>query len=424
MDLRAGASIGPFRLIAPIGKGGMGQVWSARSPSDETVAVKLILPDHAKDSKIRQLFFEEVRIASALRHPNIVSFDGALEQDGWLFAWMECVYGASIELVREEVSRSGTTFPAAIVLRIALDVAAALGAAHGLSDETGRPLGLVHRDVSPHNLMWSRNGTIRLIDFGIAKTVTRISETTADVVKGKVRFLAPEQLKDGPVDSRADLWSLGVTLYLLCTGKFPSPDGDLEHLGWLLSDQPVPRLQPPVPTELAAILQGLLQKRPSHRIATAAELLARLERVAQVILPASPSDMTAFLDQYCGTYVSTRLAEDRPATWDVPWLGLTASVAVACGALAVAFFVAQQHSRPKAMPSPQLTTLSHQGSSPTTVAPTMPSEPTRVETPAAASAPLEKTLEAPRVGGIPKAHPAKTTKPSGDVAPPQLFDTR
>lgn len=448
MDLRPGASVGPFRLIAPIGKGGMGQVWSARSPASDTpVALKLLLPEYAKDPKIRSYFVEEVRIASALRHPNIVSFEGARDLDGWLFAWMECVHGASLEKVAEGVAKEGSAFPASVVLRIALDASSALVAAHGLMDEEGNPLGLVHRDISPQNLMWSLDGTIRLIDFGIAKTASRIGETTADVIKGKVRFLAPEQLKDGSVDARADLWALGMVLYRLCAGVYPfTATGDIEVLAWLLGEQVVPRLEAPVPPELAAIVHALLQKRPAQRIPTARELHARLERLAPRIGVASAEEMAAFLETACGEYVRGRVEQDRvvhvveavPAAAPTAvdrgartggslglWLG--GGLVLALAAAVASFFVARHAPLPGNAPDIRALEAPAVASGPaaaSTIASTVTSPPAIELGPSDPA--VQKAAEAPSSAASAKPRPNVAAKPgaAGPTPPRGLFDTR
>lgn len=209
--------IGPYRLLTLLGEGGMGQVFLAAASSkegDRTVVVKVLRRDYSQDAEIRSMFLHEARLGAALSHPQIARLFDFGEADGTLYLAMEHIDGPSVS----DIQRTVGVIPIANVLHIIADVASALGYAHEAEDALGNPLKIVHRDVSPQNILVSREGEVKLIDFGVAKSSGQDHRTATGVLKGKLAYMAPGQLR-GEVDNRTDIFALGVVLHELLTGK-------------------------------------------------------------------------------------------------------------------------------------------------------------------------------------------------------------
>lgn len=219
---------GRYRLVRRVGSGGMAEIWKARvdGPSgfEKTVAIKRILPNFEEDSEFVSMFISEARLAARLVHPNIVQVhDFGLEEDEGLqkvhYIAMEYVAGQNVSTLLKRLSEKGARVPIEIGLYICSESAKALSYAHTEVDNRGNPLGFVHRDISPHNLMVTYRGDVKVADFGIAKAVTAIRQTAAGVFKGKITYMSPEQARTEPLDARSDLFSLGIVLFELATGR-------------------------------------------------------------------------------------------------------------------------------------------------------------------------------------------------------------
>jgi serine/threonine-protein kinase len=209
-----------YRLIRTIASGGMAQVYEATAHGERgfsrRVAVKRIRPQHAGDEAMRRMFFDEARIAGRLHHANIVQVLDYGEVDGDDFIVMEYVDGIDAD---RAVARA--PMPDALALYVVSEVAHALAYAHSATDEEGRPLGIVHRDVSPHNMLFSWEGHVKLADFGIALAAVREEKTRTGIVKGKLAYMAPEQARGVSIDGAADVYALGATLHALINGAPP-----------------------------------------------------------------------------------------------------------------------------------------------------------------------------------------------------------
>ena len=181
-DIQPGQTVGRYEFLVPIAQGGMAAVWAARLKGtrgfSKTVAVKTMLPSISDDPRFEQMFLDEARIASRIRHPNVAEILDLGEQDEVLYLVMEWVDGEALSALRNEARRRGG-FPLPNALRIVADACAGLHAAHELEDDDGRPLGLVHRDISPQNVLVGYDGVVRLVDFGVAKAAGRSSESTS-----------------------------------------------------------------------------------------------------------------------------------------------------------------------------------------------------------------------------------------------------
>jgi serine/threonine protein kinase len=280
-----GTRLGRYEILAPLARGGMAEVWVARQNGElgfeREVALKTIRPEHAKDVAFRRSFLEEARVASRLRHAHVVEVLDLGEEADVVYLAMPLVDGPSLRQLEDQEGR----LPLQLALRIMLDVLAGLHAAHELADAKGTPMQLVHRDVSPHNVLIGRDGIAKLADFGVAKALGRlVEETDQGQLRGKIGYFSPEQVQRQPIDRRSDLFSVGVILWELATHRRLFLGGDLiEALVRVAkADAPNPRrFAPDVPEPVAAVISRALCRDPAGRPGTAAELASALEAAAQ-----------------------------------------------------------------------------------------------------------------------------------------------
>ncbi|MDP9150435.1 MAG: serine/threonine protein kinase, partial [Myxococcota bacterium] len=274
-----------YERLAALASGGMGTVYLGRLISGDdvqTVAIKVLHPHLANNTDMVAMFLDEARVATRLRHPNLV---GVLDMDmlnDELIIVMEYVEGSTLGTMQSALRKLGEQLPVGVAVRILCDALAGLQVVHELLDEAGQPLGLVHRDVSPHNLMVGTDGTTRVTDFGIALTAGRLATTRPDgTVKGKLQYLSPEQVGRKPVDQRVDVFAAGIVLWECLTGErlFEAPT-EAETVTRVLRD-PVPPpslLRPEVSTELDEVCLRALERDPGRRFQTAKEFADALRR--------------------------------------------------------------------------------------------------------------------------------------------------
>ncbi len=261
----------------------MASVWVARLQGkhgfEKLVAIKMILPKYAQDARFERMFLDEAGIASRIEHANVAQILDLGEVHDILYLAMEWVDGDALSKLLRAVQKKGKSLPPGIALRILADTCGGLHAAHELHDKDGQPLGVVHRDVSPQNILVSMSGVAKLIDFGIAKARDRVTEeTSGGTMKGKIHYMAPEQALGRPVDRRADIWAVGAILYYLFTGKPPyDADNQLATLHLLGSGKPPPSLPLTVHPAIRAIVDKALTHDPDKRYQTAAEMQMALE---------------------------------------------------------------------------------------------------------------------------------------------------
>jgi eukaryotic-like serine/threonine-protein kinase len=280
-----GQVLGRYELLLRVAQGGMARVWAARLHGTrgfrKLVAVKTILPGVMDGERLEQMFLEEATLASGIHHPNVVDTLELGEQDGVLFMALEWVDGEPLSLIMSEAAKSGG-IPRPIGVNLIAQACKGLHAAHELTDESGAPLGVVHRDISPHNILVTYGGIAKLVDFGIAKATQRSSELTeAGEVKGKLAYMAPEQVVGRPVDRRTDVFALGTILYALTTGRHPwrgdHPGATTERLISPRPAKPPSSIVADYPPALEAVVLKALHKEPDQRFATAQEFLGALE---------------------------------------------------------------------------------------------------------------------------------------------------
>ena len=277
-----------YRLTQKIGSGGMAEVFRATGEGPEgferTFVVKRILPGLSDAPEFVRMFVDEAKISARLLHPNIVQVFEFAYQDGGYYIVMEPVDGVDMGRLLRKLERRGAVAPAAFAAEVGRQACRGLGFAHGLSSPEGKPYGIVHRDVTPPNVMVAWNGAVKILDFGIARAVQelRTSQTDAGIVKGKMSYIAPEMLEGQPPDARSDLFSLGVVLHeLLCGRRLFVGENDLETLK-LVSEMPVPRpssRNPEVKPAFDEVILRALARDPAKRYQSADEMSQDLERL-------------------------------------------------------------------------------------------------------------------------------------------------
>ncbi|MCA9689515.1 MAG: serine/threonine protein kinase, partial [Myxococcales bacterium] len=213
---------GPYKLVERISVGGMAEVYKAVETGVEgferTVAVKRILPHIAEDEEFITMFKDEAKIAGQLTHSNIAQIYNLGQQDDSFYIAMEYVAGKDARSIFTRCQQKNRPMPLAQACFIVMKVCEGLDYAHNKKDKQGRSLNIVHRDVSPPNILVSYDGEVKLIDFGVAKAAGRVSRTQAGILKGKFGYMSPEQVRGMPLDRRSDVFALGVVLYELLTG--------------------------------------------------------------------------------------------------------------------------------------------------------------------------------------------------------------
>jgi serine/threonine protein kinase len=303
--LAPGFKLDRYELLCPIAEGGMASVWIARHTGkhgfEKFVAIKTVLPKFAADARFQQMFQDEARIASRIEHANVAQILDVGEQHEITYLVMEYVDGESLSTVHRTLVKKGGLVAPGVVLRVMADVCGGLHAAHELREDDGPLLGVVHRDVSPQNVLVSTKGVAKLIDFGIAKARDRIAgDTNAGQVKGKIRYMAPEQAVGGAVDRRADIWAVGAILYHLLSGKPPyDGENDVQALMVLTSGRPPVPLPASVHPALVGVVKRALTASVESRFATAAELQQAIEdAMIAAQIPTSPTAVAAFLAEH------------------------------------------------------------------------------------------------------------------------------
>lgn len=282
-ELTAGTIVGPYRLLRLLASGGMAHLWAAEpcqaSELQQTVAIKVIRPEFAKDEHYCKMFIDEANVAMAIEHPNVCRTLELERQRNLLYMSMEWVAGDSLgRIVRP--NRCFSRLDYASASRIAMEALAGLHAAHEAQDENGQPLGVIHRDVSPPNILLSLNGSVKVGDFGIAKARHQLHERTkTGEVKGKFGYLAPEQITGGPQDRRVDVYAMGCVLYVATLGMRPFGNGP-DAMPKILHGQfkPPSEIDSDFPTELAAIVCRALSREPAGRFDCAGQMRSALGR--------------------------------------------------------------------------------------------------------------------------------------------------
>ena len=271
--------IGRYQVVGHLASGGMAEILLGKliGPSgfERPVVIKRILPHLAKRERFVNMFLDEARVVARIRHANVVHVHELGREDGELFMVMEYLEGESLLSIMRRSRRVSYRLPIPLAAHIVAQACAGLHAAHELKDDAGQPLGLVHRDVSPHNIFVTYDGAVKLLDFGIAKFTERSTDTEAGQLKGKFPYMSPEQCLGKPLDRRSDIFSLGTILFELTTGRrlFARETGLLSMNAIIHDAIPPPRkIDPAYPAELTRIVERALTRDRHARYQTAADM--------------------------------------------------------------------------------------------------------------------------------------------------------
>jgi serine/threonine protein kinase len=313
--LAAGQRLGRYELVCPAGQGGMATVWLARLVGTrgfhKPVALKIMLPSVREDPDSERMFQSEAALASRIRHPNVVEILDFGEENDMLYIVMEWIHGESLSQVLTGASKRGG-MPLGVAVRIGSQIGAGLHAAHELTDEAGKPLGVVHRDVSPQNVLIGFNGTVKLVDFGIAKVTAEATHLTdMGMVRGKVAYMAPEQIRLERLDRRTDVFAAGILLYVMTTGRHPFKREERADTAFAICQEtPVCRptqLNENYPERLERVVMRALAKAPEDRQPTAQELADELLRT----MPPSRGNPQEELQKYMADLLPDRLVHHQ-----------------------------------------------------------------------------------------------------------------
>ncbi len=281
--------VGSYELLAPIGAGGMATVYLGtdvrQSGLRGRVAIKLINALEEQDADMAAVLLREARVAARIRHPNVVHVIDTGQDSFGFFLVMDYVEGDNMEGLRRLARRRGQPIPPPVMLRILTDALSGLHAAHELRDETGRNLGLVHRDFSPQNILVGTDGITRLTDFGIAKSALTQGGTRTGQVKGKIGYMAPEQARGKPLDQRADVWAAGVVIWeFFADRRLYSGKDDVSTLLQIIGEEPTPlsAIRPDLPESIHNAVTRALRRDVNERCPSAEQLRRQLLMGSQV----------------------------------------------------------------------------------------------------------------------------------------------
>ena len=305
-------SFGKYRFLAEIGRGGMSEIFLAVTQGglggfQKLVVVKLLRRDLAEDEDFRRMFLDEARLAARLNHPHVVQTYDVGEDHGRYYIAMEYLEGQTFERVRRARNAS-RVFPLPMQLQMMSRVLSGLHYAHELADYDDTPIALVHRDVTPSNVLITYDGQVKLVDFGIAKALDSTNQTKVGVLKGKARYMAPEQIAGGPIDRRADIYSVGVMLWETLAGKHIW--GGMSENEILRRNGDVPVLPPDTHPMLQQICLKAMAHRPEDRYPTAEALRGEIELYLS-------QHTTASRERDLGAAVAELFAEERGRTRQV-----------------------------------------------------------------------------------------------------------
>jgi serine/threonine-protein kinase len=322
---------GPYQLVDRVAIGGMAEVFKAKRAGvegfEKIVAVKRILPHLSENKEFLDMFVDEAKMVAGLAHPNIVQiFDlGRIEKSYYIA--MEYVHGRDLRTIMRRARDKGLRMPLDLSLRVVGQVCGALEYAHRKKDDKGRPMQIVHRDVSPQNILISFEGDVKLVDFGIAKAATKASNTDRGALRGKLLYMSPEQAWGRPIDRRSDVFSLGIVLYEMVTETKPFVGAGTEVSILELVRQcvitPAREINPRVPEALDRVIMKALAREPDERYQDAGQMQRGLERFLRERPPVSARDLARFLELLFDRAEREDGAGERPAAAEPGTAGVT-----------------------------------------------------------------------------------------------------
>ncbi len=295
---------GPYELVDRVAIGGMAEVFKAKRTGvegfEKTVALKRILPHLSDNKEFLDMFVDEAKMVAGLAHPCIVQIYDLGRIDKSYYIAMEYVHGRDLRTVMKRAREKGLRMPLDLSLRVVSQVCAALEYAHRKKDERGRPMEIVHRDVSPQNILISFEGDVKLVDFGIAKAATKASNTDRGALRGKLLYMSPEQAWGRTIDRRSDVFSLGIVLYEMVTETKPFIGAGSELSILELVRQclitPAREINPRVPEALDRVIMKALARDPADRYQDAGQMQRGLERFLRERPPVTARDLARFLE--------------------------------------------------------------------------------------------------------------------------------
>jgi eukaryotic-like serine/threonine-protein kinase len=295
---------GKYLILDHLVDGGMAKICRARylgEQANKMVAVKMVQPQFSNDEAFVRMFQDEINVTFGMLHPNIMQVYDYGKVNGQLYTAMEYIHGANLKQYLDRLKERKVVFPVEISCYIISQVCLGLHYAHTFTDKlTGKPYNIVHRDISPHNIMLTYDGAIKVIDFGIAKANTNSEQTQAGTIKGKLSYLAPEYLDGLELDARYDEFAVGITLWeLLCSRKLFQANNDLAVLKQIQACKVIPpsEINPSVPKELDAIVMKALSKDRAHRYENLDQMNRALVRFLYSTYPDfNASDLKTFAD--------------------------------------------------------------------------------------------------------------------------------
>lgn len=299
----AGTGYGPYRLLEKIATGGMAEVFKAMRTGvagfEKILAVKRILPHLSYNKEFVEMFIAEAKLVAGLQHPNIVQIFDLGKIGGSYYIAMEYVDGTDLRTILRKLKERQLRMPLDLAVFVVSKVAAGLDHAHQRKDAEGRPIKIVHRDVSPQNILISYDGEVKLTDFGIAKAATKASTTEKGALRGKLMYMSPEQAWGKPIDHRSDVFALGIVLYELITDQRPFlGSSDMSVLDRVRKGKVAPpsSLHPEIPARLEKVVMKALEKEPADRQRDAGTMHLELEAMLQESdPPAGAKDLARFV---------------------------------------------------------------------------------------------------------------------------------
>ncbi len=274
---------GKYLILDKIATGGMAELFRAKITSvegfEKLVAIKKILPNLTQDSNLVNMFIEEAKLAAMLTHQNIVQIYDLGSMEGVYFIAMEYIHGKDLRVLSNKSKEKGLPLPLEYALYITSRICSGLDYSHNLKDFQGKPLKLIHRDISPQNILVTHEGEVKIVDFGIAKVARKTADTREGLIKGKVAYMSPEQAAGKTIDHRSDIFSAGILLYEMITGVRMFEGADLNVLDRVRKAdfQEAETIVSDLPAEVSEILRRALAKTPSRRYESCVAMLADLE---------------------------------------------------------------------------------------------------------------------------------------------------